>query len=76
MWNHYQVKFYNKKLIQNNYDEIKCGATEAALFIKQFVPNVNNWIHLDIASSAFGEGDKANGEPIKSLINFIRKIQC
>lgn len=74
LWNHYQKKYYDKKLIDNTVNAIKCGTTEAALFVKQFVPNVNNWIHLDIAYSAF-TGKKANGVPIKSLINFIRRIQ-
>lgn len=74
LWEHYQEKYYNKKLIKNSVDAIKCGTTEGALFVKQFVPNPNNWIHLDIAYSAF-TGKKANGVPIKSLINFIRRIQ-
>jgi leucyl aminopeptidase len=74
LWNHYQKKYYDKKLINNSVDGIKCGTSEAALFVKQFVPNPNNWIHLDIAYSAF-TGKKANGVPIKSLINFIRRIQ-
>lgn len=73
LWGHYQKKHYDKKLIQNAVKEIKCGATEAALFVKQFVPNPNHWIHLDIAYSAF-TGKKANGVPIKSLINFIKKL--
>ena len=74
LWNHYQKKYYDKKLIDNSVNAIKCGTTEGALFVKQFVPNPNNWIHLDIAYSAF-TGKKANGVPIKSLINFIRRIQ-
>ena len=74
LWNHYQKKYYDKKLIENSVNAIKCGTSEAALFVKQFVPNPNNWIHLDIAYSAF-TGKKANGVPIKSLINFIRKIK-
>ena len=75
LWEHYQKEYYNKKLINNCNPGIKCGTTEAALFVKQFVPNPNNWIHLDIAYSAFDKNNKANGEPIKSLINFIRRIQ-
>lgn len=74
LWNHYQKKYYDKKLINNSVNAIKCGTSEAALFVKQFVPNPNNWLHLDIAYSAF-TGKKANGVPIKSLINFIRRIQ-
>jgi len=74
LWNHYQKKYYDKKLIENSVNAIKCGTSEAALFVKQFVPNPNNWIHLDIAYSAF-TGKKANGVPVKSLINFIRRIR-
>jgi leucyl aminopeptidase len=74
IWEFYQKKYYNTKLIKNSIKEIKAGATEGAMFIKQFVPNVNNWIHLDIAGSAFNKG-KATGIPIKSLINFIKKIK-
>jgi leucyl aminopeptidase len=75
MWDYYQQKYYNKKLIENANEEIKCGATEGALFIKQFVPYPQNWLHIDIASSAFYKDGTANGVPIKSLINFIRKLQ-
>jgi leucyl aminopeptidase len=74
LWNHYQKKYYDKKLIDNSVSEIKCGTSEAGLFLKQFVPNPNNWIHLDIAYSAF-TGKKANGVPVRSLINFIKKLQ-
>jgi leucyl aminopeptidase len=73
LWELYQQKYYNKKLIRNSVDEIKCGATEGALFVKQFVPNPNNWIHLDIAYSAFTQG-KANGTPLRSLVKFINKL--
>jgi len=74
LWNHYQKTYYNKKTIDNHIPLIKAGATQGAMFVKQFVPYVNNWIHLDIASSAFGTDGKANGVPIKSLINFIKKL--
>lgn len=73
LWDHYQKRHYDKKLINNSNDEIKCGATEAALFVKQFVPNPNNWLHIDIAYSAF-TNKKANGVPVRSLINFIKKL--
>lgn len=75
LWNYYQKKYYDKKIIENHNPLIKAGATQGAMFIKQFVPYTNNWIHLDIASSAFGEDGTANGVPIKSLINFIGKIK-
>jgi leucyl aminopeptidase len=75
LWAHYQKKYYNKKVIENSIRDIKCGATEGALFVKQFVAYPENWIHLDIASSSFDKDGKANGVPIKSLINFIKKVQ-
>jgi len=74
LWEYYQKKYYSKKLIENSIKDIKAGATEAAMFIKQFLPNPNNWLHLDIAGSAFNEEGKANGVPLKSLINFIRRL--
>jgi leucyl aminopeptidase len=74
LWQHYQERFYDKKLIHNSIDEIKCGATEGALFIKQFVKYPNRWIHLDIASSSFDKQGHANGVPIRSLVNFIKKL--
>jgi len=73
LWDYLEEAYYSKKTIVNSTSKIKCGATEAALFVKQFVPNSNNWIHLDIAYSAFSDG-KANGVPIRSLINFIKKL--
>jgi leucyl aminopeptidase len=73
-WDYLQKKYYNKRVIQNSFKDIKEGATEGAMFIKQFVPNPENWIHLDIAYSAFGKDKKASGVPIKSLINFIKEL--
>jgi leucyl aminopeptidase len=74
LWGYYQKKYYNKKLIENSIKDIKAGATEGALFIKQFISFPNQWLHLDIAGSAFDEKGKASGIPIKSLINFINKL--
>lgn len=74
LWDYLQKKYYNKKKIQNSVKGITCGATEGAMFIKQFVKYPNQWIHLDCAFSAFSKEKKANGVPIKSLINFIKKI--
>jgi leucyl aminopeptidase len=45
------------------------------LFLKQFAKYPENFIHLDIAASAFAPDGKANGVPIRSLINFIRRLQ-
>lgn len=74
LWNHYQKKYYDKKLIENSVSAIKCGTSEAGLFLKQFVPNPNNWLHMDIAYSSF-TNKKANGVPVRSLINFIKKLK-
>jgi leucyl aminopeptidase len=74
LWDYLQKKYYDKKVIDNYNKKIKEGATQAAMFVKQFVPYPNNWIHLDIAYSSFNEG-KATGVPIKSLINFIKNLK-
>ena len=70
----YMQKFYKKQPIKNVEDKIKARTSEGAMFIKQFVPYPENWLHLDIASSSSKDG-KATGIPIKSLINFIRRIK-
>ena len=75
MWDYLEEDYYKRKIIVNSNDKIKCGAVEAALFLKQFVPNPENFIHLDIAYSAFDENKRATGVPIKSLINFVKKIK-
>jgi leucyl aminopeptidase len=75
LWEYLEKKYYKGKIIKNEVKEIKCGATEGALFIKQFIPYPENWIHLDIAASAFDDKEKANGVPIKSLINFIKELK-
>lgn len=74
LWDYLQKQYYDKKIINNAIETIKEGATQGAMFIKQFIPYPENWIHLDCAYSSFTKG-KANGTPIKSLINFIRKIK-
>jgi leucyl aminopeptidase len=73
MFDYFQ-KFYKKQPIKNAEDKIKAGTSEGAMFLKQFVPYPENWLHLDIASSSSKDG-KATGIPIKSLINFIRRIK-
>lgn len=75
LWKYLQKQYYNKKIIDNSIKDIKAGATEGAMFIKQFVLYPHNWIHLDIAYSAFDKNKKASGVPIKSLINFIKKLK-
>jgi leucyl aminopeptidase len=74
MWD-YADKFFQKKEIVNYDKRIKADTMGGALFLKQFVKYPTQWLHLDIATSAFSENGKANGVPIKSLINFIKKIQ-
>lgn len=69
----YMQKFYKKQPFKNAEDKIKAGASEGAMFIKQFVKYPENWIHLDIAGSAHKD-NKSTGIPIKSLINFIRRL--
>jgi len=72
LWDYLQKKFKTKKI--KNWEKTKPGATMGAMFIKQFVPNLNKWIHLDIAYSTFDEEkQKATGEPVKSLVDFIQR---
>jgi len=74
LWDYLQ-KDFDKKRIQNASKK-KCGTIIGGMFIKQFIPNPKNWIHLDIASSAYDEKkNKATGEPIRSIINFIENIK-
>lgn len=70
----YMQKFYKKQPIKNAEDKIKAGASEGAMFIKQFIKYPENWIHLDIAASAINKEGKASGIPIKSLITFIKRL--
>jgi leucyl aminopeptidase len=70
----YMQKFYKKQPIKNAEDKIKAGASEGAMFLRQFIKYSDNWIHLDIAPSAHKD-NKVTGIPIKSLINFIRRLQ-
>jgi len=66
----YMQDFYKKQPFKNAEDKIKAGASEGAVFIKQFIKYPENWLHLDIAPSATKD-NKATGIPIKSLIKFI-----
>lgn len=71
----YMQDYYKGKIIKNHIAEFKGGASQGAIFIKQFIKYPENWIHLDIAYSAFGPDGSANGVPVKSLINFIRRLK-
>ena len=75
MWDYLEQEYYKDKIILNSNDKVKCGASMAAIFLKQFAPYPDNFIHLDIAYSAFDENKKANGVPIKTLINFIKNYK-
>jgi leucyl aminopeptidase len=75
LWNYMDKAYKKEKILRNWHKEYKCGASEAATFLLQFVPNPNKFLHLDIASSAFDDRGRPNGVPIKSLINFIEKIK-
>jgi len=76
LWDYLQKKYYNKRRIRNSIKEIKAGTIEGGLFIKQFVPFPKNWIHLDIASSGYDNvKNRATGEPIRTLVEFIRRIK-
>jgi len=77
MWKNLEEKYYSsKKKVIKNYLAKKPGATMATLFLKQFVKYPKNWLHLDIAYSAYDEDkEKATGEPFNSLVGFIEKIK-
>jgi len=73
LWDYLQ-KSFNKKRIKNASKK-KCGTIMGGMFIKQFVKYPENWIHLDIAYSAYNDNKKkATGQPIQSLVNFIKGL--
>jgi len=74
LWDYIEKNFYKKIIIKNAEKDIKADTIGAAVFLKQFVKYPNQWLHLDIASSAFSKDGNANGVPIKSLLNFIRRL--
>ena len=71
----YMNDYYKKQPIKNSDDRIKAGASQGAVFLKQFCKYPNNFIHLDIARSAFDDEGRANGVPVKTLIKFIKKLK-
>ena len=73
LWEKMEKKYYSSRIIKNSHDEFKAGTIDSALFLKQFVKYPDNWIHLDIAYSSFTK-NKANGVPIRTLIEFIKLI--
>ena len=74
LWEYLDKKHFRKKRIKNAIKD-KPGASAAALFLKQFVKYPDNWIHLDIAYSCWDKkNEKATGQPVKTLINFINTL--
>jgi leucyl aminopeptidase len=72
LWDYLQ-KDFDKKKIPNILKE-KCGTTNAGMFLKQFIKYPKNWLHLDIAYSAYNDNTrKATGEPIDTIVKFIKK---
>lgn len=74
MWDYIDKGYKKEKQLKNWHKQHKCGATEAAMFLLQFVKYPHNFLHLDIASSSVDRSGKASGVPIKSLIHFIRRL--
>ena len=73
LWDYLQKDFDKKRII--NASKKKCGTIMGGMFIKQFIPYPKNWIHLDIAYSAYdNKKNKATGEPIKTLVEFIKGL--
>jgi leucyl aminopeptidase len=74
LWDYLDKKHFRKKRIKNAVKD-KPGASVAALFLKQFVKYFDNWIHLDIAYSCWDEKkERATGQPVRALINFIKTL--
>jgi len=74
LWEYLDKKFFRKKRIKNSVED-KPGPSLAALFLKQFVKYPDNWIHLDIAYSCWDKKkERATGQPVRSLINFINTV--
>ena len=74
LWEYLEKKHFRKKRIKNSVKDTP-RASVAALFLKQFIKYPDNWIHLDIASSCWDQKkEKATGQPVKTLINFIKTL--
>jgi leucyl aminopeptidase len=74
LWEYLDKKYFRKKRIKNSVED-KPGSSLAALFLKQFVKYPDNWIHLDIAYSCWDKKkERASGQPVRSLINFINTL--
>ncbi len=74
LWEYLDKKYFRKKRIKNSVED-KPGPSLAALFLKQFVKYPDNWIHLDIAYSCWDKKkERATGQPVRSLINFINTL--
>ena len=66
--------------IKNCSDGGKGGTVSAAVFLQQFIKKNTDWIHLDIAGTAYRDRsyqyqDKgATGLYLKSLVEFVKKV--
>ncbi|RZC40296.1 cytosol aminopeptidase [Asbolus verrucosus] len=84
VWRFPLWKFYTKQLTENNAYDINNvgkvrggGSCTAAAFLKEFVPEKIDWLHLDMAG-VMGPDDKTpyltkgmTGRPTRTLIEFI-----
>lgn len=83
VWRFPLWKFYSKQVTDypgydvNNIGKGKGGGScTAAAFLKEFVPEKTDWLHLDMASVMSGGDDKIiadgiSGRPTRTLIEFI-----
>jgi len=64
----------------NNVGNRDGGAIQAALFLKEFVPEKTRWIHLDIAGPAFTAkpwkyyAEGATGMAVRTLVRLAEKM--
>jgi leucyl aminopeptidase len=78
LWEGYREKLDNKFAdISSTGNSPHAGAITAALYLKEFVPNTENWLHADMM--AWNETDKpgrpTGAEPmlLRAVFEFVRK---
>jgi len=65
--------------LNNKGKSLSGGASKAAAFLEYFVDKGVKWAHIDIAGTAFREGEKfvysngATGYGVKLLLNYLKK---
>jgi len=65
--------------LNNKGKSVSGGASKAAAFLEYFVDKGVKWAHIDIAGTAFREGEKfvysngATGYGVKLLLNYLKK---